>query len=189
MGFSSAWSKFRVAFSANLLEVGQMVTKEAESRLLRVSEDWLQKTDADWPRSDTPYLSGGGDDMHPWFTGTLHDSIAIRIGEGMRTIGLRFMPMGATGTQSATAKEAGRSYEDIRGYVEGRLAAGRASRVRQNVLVGQLIFGAPYTQSVNTTGGPHGDHKGFATYLAKDYLHDITQAMATLGNKAYRIKE
>lgn len=188
-GFSAAWNKFRVAFSSDLLKAGQMVTKEAEMELLRTSDEWLEKTDSEWPKSSAPYYMGAsGDAMHPWYTGTLHDSISIRVAEGMRTIGLRFMTRAAVGNQNATAIQAGRDYEDIRGYVEGRLAAGRATRVRQNALVAQMFIGAPYAQWLNTTGGPHRDHQGFAFELMRDFQHDITQAMARLGKKAYKVE-
>lgn len=188
MGFSFAWNKFRIAFSSALQEASKMVTKEAETELLNASEIWLNKTDSEWPKSAGPFMGAGGDDMHPWFSGNLHDSVSVRIAEGMRTIGLRFMPMAAGDVyQDATAEDAGRDYPEIRGYVEGRLVAGRASRVRQNGLVAQLFIGVPYAQKVNTTGGPHGDHKGFAFYLMKDFQHDMTQAMDRVATKNYKV--
>ena len=187
-GFSLAWNKFRIAFNAELLQASQMVTKEAEKELLQVSEDWLKKTDAAWPKSSTLVYNTGGDDMHPWYTGTLHDSMSIRIAEGMRTIGMRFMERSAIANQEAKAEQAGRDIDNIVGYVEARLVAGRAAGVRTNALSAQLFFGAPYAQWLNVTGGPHGNHKGFAIEMEKDFLHDVTQAMARLGTKAYKVK-
>lgn len=188
MGFSPAWNKFRIAFNSALMEASKMVTKEAEAELLTTSEQWLKKTDEQWPRNAGPFAGSGGDDMHPWYSGNLHDSVSIRIAEGMRTIGLRFMPRGAGEIfQTATALEAGRDYDNIHGYVEGRLVAGRAGGVRQHGLVAQMFIGVPYAQWVNTTGGPHGDHQGFATFLFKDFQYDLTHAMARLGTKAYKV--
>lgn len=187
-GFSSAWNKFRIAFTSDLLEAGQMVTKEAEKELLNTSDNWLRKTDAEWPKSNNLAYGGGGDDMHPWYTGTLHDSISIRIAEGMRTIGMRFMKREAIADQNATAAQAGRSYDRIVGSVEGRLVAGRAAGVRTNALSAQMFIGAPYAQWLNTTGGRYNNHQGFAFELMKDFQHDITQAMYKLGNKAYKVK-
>ena len=187
MGFSPAWNKFRIAFSSDLLKAGQKVTQEAEKELLDASQKWLDKTDEEWPRG-YGFMGTGGDDMHPWYTGTLHDSISIRIAEGMRTIGLRFMPRGATGPQTATAEQAGRDYNNIVGYVQGRLVAGRATGVRQKALVAQMFIGAPYAQWLNTTGGRHENHESFALYLMRDFQHDITQALAKLGQKAYKVE-
>lgn len=188
MGFSLAWNKFRIAFSSDLLKAGQKVTQEAEKELLDVSQKWLDKTDNEWPKDYHGFMNAGGDDMHPWYTGTLHDSISVRIAEGMRTIGLRFMPRGATGPQTATAQEAGRDYDNIVGYIQGRLVAGRATHVRQKALVAQMFIGAPYAQWLNMTGGRHGDHEGFALYLMRDFQYDITQALAKLGQKAYKVE-
>lgn len=187
-GFSPAWNKFRIAFNSELLKAGQMVTKEAEKKLLATSDAWLKKTDDDWPKSASLWYGSGGDDMHPWYSGTLHDSISIRIAEGMRTIGMRFMPTRAIADQTATAEQAGRDLDNIVGYKEGRLVAGRATGVRANALVAQMFIGAPYAQWLNTTGGPYGNHQGFALYLMKDFQYDIEHAMAALGQKAYRVE-
>jgi len=187
MGFSPAWNKFRVAFSSSLLKASQKVTQEAEKELLVESENWLKRMDEEWPKSASLIYASGGDDMHPWYSGTVHDSIGVRIAEGMRTIGMRFMPRAAIANQTATADQAGRRLDNIVGYQEARLVAGRASGVRQSGVVAQMFIGAPYAQWLNTTGGPYKNHQGFALYLAREFQHDITQAMARLGQKAYTV--
>lgn len=184
MAFSPAWNKFRTAFSVALLDAGKMVSRRGETELLQAADEWLEKTDSEWPKSESLAFSTGGDDMHPWYTGTLHDSISIRIAENMRTIGLRFMPRAAIANQTATAEDAGRDYDNIRGYIEARLVAGRAGGVRQQGLQSQLFIGAPYAQKVNEMP----EHSGFIENLQKDFVGAMRQRMQSLGKHAYKVR-
>lgn len=175
--FSAKWNKFTSAFSEALIDCGEQLTKQGESIMTRGCEEWLDKTDNEWPHGTTVTRIGwgpnnvnkrsfGGDHDHPWYTGTLHDSVFVRVADGNRIIATRFMPSKATGPQSATAEEAGRDYERIVGQQFGALMAGRASRVKQTGTNAQMFIGVPYAEWVNEMPS----HEGFIRELNVQFI-------------------
>lgn len=178
---SATWNKCYAAFSEALIDAGQQVTKQGATMLTRACEDWLDKTDKEWPR---PH----GDHDHPWLTGTLHDSIATRIADGKHTISARYMSASATGNQSATADETGtRDYGNIVGAQFGRLMMGRASRVSQDALAAQMTIGVPYAQFVDSNKAEgHGDHSGYINDLQVDFISSMEGAILPVRNFIFR---
>ena len=191
--FSAKWNKFASAFSEALIDCGEQLTKQGETVMIRGCEEWLKKTDAEWPHSTTVTRIGwgannvssrsfGGDHDHPWYTGQLHDSVAVRVADGNRIIATRYMPAKATGgPQTATAEEAGRDYDRIVGQQFGILMAGRASRVAQKGTNAQMFIGAPYAQWVNEQ--PR--HEGFINELNVQFI-SFLEDYFSINNGAFR---
>ena len=168
-GFNDKWNKCYSAFSEALLDCGEQFKKQGETMMTKALEQWLVEYDETWRAHirarERTYSEGGrtvfgefeGDQSFPWFTGTLHDSIAGRIADGRKTIAIRFMPSG----DASDHQFHGDQYPDINGVVYGRLMAGRATRVPQTATVAQIFVGVPYAQKVNEDP------------RHKDYLNDM----------------
>lgn len=172
--FSAKWNKFTSTFSEALIDCGEQLTKQGETVMIRGCEEWLKKTDDEWP-------TDWGDHDHPWYTGTLHDSLSVRVADGNRIIATRYMPAKATGPQTATAEEAGRDYDRIIGQQFGILMAGRASRVAQKGTNAQMFIGVPYAQWVNEQ--PR--HEGFINELNVQFI-SFLEDYFSINNGAFR---
>lgn len=187
-GFSANWNKFYSAFSEALLDCGHQFTKQGETMLLNECEAHLQRLNEAWLNDRAYYrrsirnpFNGKqvvsdlvGSNLHPWFTGTLHDSISASVAEGNRTIGVRYMPRAASGAQFATSAEAGRDYSTIVGSSFGALTAGRATRVPEGAVSARLLIGVPYAQFVNEME----EHEGFINTLQSEFISDIRDVFA-----------
>ena len=185
--FSAKWNKFASAFSEALIDCGEQLTKQGETIMIRGCEEWLKKTNAEWPHSTSVVTRNlrtqnfGGDHDHPWYTGQLHDSVAVRVADGNRIIATRYMPASATSPQTATAEEAGRDYDRIIGQQFGILMAGRASRVAQKGTNAQMFIGVPYAQWVNEQ--PR--HEGFINELNVQFI-SFLEDYFSINNGAFR---
>lgn len=185
--FSAKWNKFASAFSEALIDCGEQLTKQGETIMIRGCEEWLKKTNAEWPHSTSVVTRNlrtqnfGGDHDHPWYTGQLHDSVAVRVADGNRIIATRYMPASATSPQTATAEEAGRDYDRIIGQQFGILMAGRASRVAQKGTNAQMFIGVPYAQWVNEQ--PR--HEGFINELNVQFI-SFLEDYFSVNNGAFR---
>lgn len=185
--FSAKWNKFTSAFSDALIDCGEQLTKQGETVMIRGCEEWLKKTNAEWPHSTSVVTRNlrtqnfGGDHDHPWYTGQLHDSVAVRVADGNRIIATRYMPASATSPQTATAEEAGRDYDRIIGQQFGILMAGRASRVAQKGTNAQMFIGVPYAQWVNEQ--PR--HEGFINELNVQFI-SFLEDYFSINNGAFR---
>lgn len=176
MGFSARWNKAYSGFSEALLDCGEQLTKQGEIIMTHQAEKFLTQLDENWPRP-------GGDHDHPWWTGTLHDSIAVRVADKSRTIALRFMEPDASRPQTATEEETGiRDYDKIVGTVYGRITAARGSRVRQSGTVAQLFVGVPYAQRVNADW----KHEGFLDEMNTQFISFMEDAFSPNGNYYFR---
>lgn len=189
---SKAWNKTAAALSMALSDAGKQLTKQGATILTRACENWLEQTDAEWPR---PY----GDHEHPWLTGNLHDSIGTRVAIGNHTVSQRFMKQAAEEATNASAEETGtRDYNHIIGAQFGRLFIGRMGRVSQSAIVAQMGIGVPYAQYVdkggrvatdsdgNTQG--HGDHGGYIGYLQSEFEDAINLELDKVRNFVIRPK-
>lgn len=185
--FSAKWNKFASASSEALIDCGEQLTKQGETIMIRGCEEWLKKTNAEWPHSTSVVTRNlrtqnfGGDHDHPWYTGQLHDSVAVRVADGNRIIATRYMPASATSPQTATAEEAGRDYDRIIGQQFGILMAGRASRVAQKGTNAQMFIGVPYAQWVNEQ--PR--HEGFINELNVQFI-SFLEDYFSVNNGAFR---
>lgn len=161
------WGKTYKAFSQALLGSGKALNNIALSELQDVASSYLKKQDAKWPHSSTTANGArfGGDKEHPWYSGQLHDSVAVRIMQGNRISSVHYMPPSpATGAPQHT--------ETIKGIIGADWAHEIAESGPRYLLPGvqvQLIVGVPYTEKVNESNR----HFGFADSLADDLFSDV----------------
>ena len=151
----ASWKKFSAAFSEALLSCGEELTAFGRRIMRESCEEWIERTDAEWPHS-TELENGarfGGDAMHPWYTGQLHDSVVVRVSEGNRTIAIQYMPTSAEGgPQHATAQDAGANYDNIIGAEWAMQIARQAEHTYwkgSRALQAQVFVGVPYARKVN----------------------------------------
>lgn len=154
----ATWKKFSAAFSEALLSCEEELTAFGRRVMRESCEEWIEQTDAEWPHG-TAIAKGtvvtqmfGGDAMHPWYTGQLHDSVVVRISEGNRTIAIEYMPSKAQGAQHATAADAGAAYDNIIGAEWAMQIARQAEHTYwkgSKALQAQVLVGVPYARKVN----------------------------------------
>ena len=105
------WGKTYKACSMAILGAGKALNQIATEELNDVARRFLREQDAQWPHSTQAKSkkSGktmlfGGDAEHPWYSGQLHDSVAVRIMQKNRITGVHYMPPSpATGEPQHTA--------------------------------------------------------------------------------------
>lgn len=161
------WGKTYKAFSQALLSSGKALNSIAATELQDVATKYLKTQDAQWPHS-TSLASGarfGGDREHPWYSGQLHDSVAVRIMQGNRISSIHYMPPSPdTGGAQHT--------ETIKGIIGADWAHQIAENRMRYLLPGlqvQLIVGVPYAEKVNDSNR----HAGFADSLADDLFSSV----------------
>ena len=187
-GRYQSWGKTSKAFSYALREAGYAANSMTLLKMTVLADDYLKETDSKWPHSTSGKNGSlfGGDREHPWYSGQLHDSIAVRIAQGNRISAVRFMPQRATmppgepgrfldasGAQSMTGVS-----DNIVGAEWAVTAAENAGRYSHFFSPGiqvQLIAGVPYANKVNEgftgkRGGTYGRHLGFFDSLADDLV-------------------
>ena len=165
------WGKTYNAFSQAILNAGKALNSIALVELQEVAVKYLKKEDSEWPRNVTKLSSGGkvqkfgGDHYHPWYSGQLHDSVAVRIMQGNRITSVHYMPPSATGGSQHT--------EGIRNIIGAEwaheVAEGAGPRYFLPGVQVQLIIGVPYSEKVNETGR----HLGFADSLADELFSAV----------------
>lgn len=177
------WGKFSAAFSEALLSCEEEITNFGRRLMREECAKWIQKTDSEWPhhteaksKKNGRTMSFGGDAMHPWYYGQLHDSVVVRVSEGNKTIAIEYMPQRATTPQKATAADAGARYDRIVGAEWATLIAGRAEHTfwkGSKALQAQLLVGVPYAQKVNES--PR--HEGFLDELNAQFASYLEDQM------------
>lgn len=174
-GRQASWGKTYAAFSEALLDCGRQLNERGKDWLIKDAESWLKETDAEWPHSSSLPNGArfGGDAMHPWYYGQLHDSVAIRIAEGNHTIAIRYMPEKATAPQKMPPR-----YNRIVGAEWARDIAGRAEHIYwkgSKALQSQLFVAVPYAQKVNEQGR----HEGYLEELEAQFYDAMTTRIST----------
>lgn len=162
------WGKTYKAMSQALLNAGKALNSIASVELQEVSEKYLREEDAKWPHS-TSLPNGarfGGDAMHPWYSGQLHDSVAVRIMSSNRITSVHYMPPSpATGKPQHTD-----TIKNIVGAEWAReIAEAHGARYFLPGVQVQLIVGVPYADKVNESGR----HYGFADNLADELFSAV----------------
>lgn len=168
------WGKTYKGFSQALLGSGKALNQIALSDLQEVAHKYLRNQDAQWPHNTTAVSKGGktmnfgGNAEHPWYTGQLHDSIAVRIMQGNRITSVQYMPPSpATGKPQHT--------ETIKHIVgtewAHEIAEQHGARFFLPGVQVQLIVGVPYADKVNEDGR----HAGFADHLADELFSEVNQ--------------
>lgn len=175
------WGKTYKAFSQAILNSGKALNQIATVELQGVAEQFLREEDAQWPHNTVVPKKGqsfGGDANHPWYSGQMHDSMAVRIAQGNRTTSIHYMPSrsyppnGEPGRylDSSGAQTMRGVSDHIIGIEMARDVAER--RAPYHFLPGvqvQLIIGVPYSDKVNESGR----HFGFADNLADNLFSKV----------------
>ena len=177
-GTYNEWGKTYMAFSQALLNAGKSLNSIATVELQEVADDYLKKVDSEWPHhsegrsffdGSIKVINGskfGGDREHPWYSGQLHDSVAVRIMTGNRLTSVHYMPPSPdTGKPQHTE-----TINNIIGAEWAReIAEAHGPRYLLPGVQVQLIVGVPYADKVNEEGR----HIGFADSLADDLFSDV----------------
>lgn len=185
-GNRAEWGKAAKGFAQVLLDAGQTVTKGAAIELGVACSEALKNLDWMWPRgkNNGPYKSGyrGGDADHPWYTGTLHDSVACGIADGIRLLQASYMEPGATENQKN--RVTGEIYD---GDVLGQEALQRAVHTFGAGIGGLraiMVIGVPYANDVN-----HSDaHYDFASDLEDYFVGEVLGVMEELPKRSFKMK-
>ena len=164
------WGHTYKACSQAILGSGKALNQIALVELQEVAEKYLKDQDASWPHS-TAMPNGarfGGDHNHPWYSGHLHDSVAVRIMQGNRISSVHYMPPSPdTGKPQHT--------ETIKNIIgvdwAHEIAEGGGPRYFLPGVQAQLIVGVPYTEKVNESGR----HYGFVDSLADDLFSAVNE--------------
>lgn len=200
-----SWGKSEKKFAEYIDLAGKNISKRSAEALADLGAEFMANEDWDWPRGaryDTvyngrnvrasgPYASGyrGGDAMHPWYSGTLHDSISVGIFNGTRLFSARYMTPGASSDQTYNGMK-------IDGVMAGQNALrDYASRARGNSVKAVLIVGAPYAEELNTADmiGFSGKkvsntHQGYADYLENVFYGTLRPRIEKLRKLKLRLK-
>lgn len=200
----SGWGNAEKKFVEYIQLAGQTIGKKAAENLAAAGEEFMANEDWDWPRGaryDTvyngrsvrasgTYASGfrGGDAMHPWYSGNLHDSIAVGVFSGSRMLAARYMTPGAAEPQTYGGQQ-------IDGVTEGqRVLSNYASRTTGGSVRAVMVIGVPYADYINTspTIGWRNDtpntHIGYADYLENEFYTTILPAVDRLRKIKLRLK-
>lgn len=163
------WGKTYKACSMALLGSGKALNQIALVELQEVAEKYLRDKNAEWPHStQVGRQRFGGDHEHPWYSGQLHDSVAVRIMQGNRISSVHYMPPSPdTGKPQHTE-----TIKDIVGVEWAhQIAEGAGPRYFLPGVQAQLIVGVPYTEKVNESGR----HAGFVDSLADDLFSAVNE--------------
>ena len=174
------WGKTYKAFSYAFLNAGRVIAEDTKLDLTVVGEKFLAKVDSEWPHSSTAMSSGGkvmrfgGDREHPWYTGQLHDSLAVRIAYKNKTVSVRYMP---PSPDTGKAQHTEQINNIIGAEWAHEVAERRAPWYFLPGLQMQLIVGVPYADKVNESSR----HLGFADDLASELINHIDTYIAEGG--------
>lgn len=205
-GNRRAWGKASRQFAQVLLDAGYTVKGKALDSLDKACDEAIRSIDWMWPRgaNNGPYASGyhGGDDEHPWYSGTLHDSVAGGVFDGTRLLRARYItPSGASTEISENASSPRKG--TVVGADEGQralMAAGQFSSGGFGPGVGGLraifVVGVPYADYVNSSpliGWPKHEkpntHIGFAESLGEYFVGEVAGAVQELSKLQIRPKK
>ena len=171
------WGKTYKGFSKAITGAGKTINQIAMFELQRIAGEFLAEQDAQWPRSTVKDNGAkfGGDHNHPWYSGQLHDSVAVRIAQGNKTVSVQYMPPAADPNRPQyTETEKG-----IIGSEWAHMVA--ETKAPYYFLPGvqvQLLVGVPYAEKVNAGeegkyGQPTGRHLGFFDTLADELTNKV----------------
>lgn len=201
-GAQVEWGKTAKGFYQYLVRAGETVTKYAQKKLAEACQDFLDTEDWDWPRgarftamnlntgqtfrASGAYASGfrGGDKTHPWYTGNLHDSVAVGVMEGTRIITAIHMPPAAYVLQEYEGQV-------VDGVTAGQDALMRAAHTFErgrgkigSTLRAVLTIGVPYAEKVNEMP----NHEGYVQYLEHEFSYPIYNTILDLSKASFKMK-
>lgn len=182
----ASWGKTYKGFSQALSEAGRVFTEQGVRIFTKACEQWLIDNNAQWPRGEGggTFKSGyhGGNYYYPWYTGTLHDSIATVVSDRNRTLAIRYM-------QDMSRSHAQRNQTYKGQEINGRLWAEEVARRSQYVFLPgiqmRLVIGVPYAEDVDRSPA----HAGFINEFQRDFGSTMTSiAESRIKNIAFKAK-
>ena len=200
-GSTVDFGKTTKGFIQYLVRAGETITPYAVNKLAAACQEFLEVEDWDWPRgarftamnlntgksirASGAYASGfkGGDAMHPWYTGNLHDSMAASVMEGTQIRAIRYMTPGAIVLQHHNGQV-------IDGASMARDAANRATHTfgrggaLGSTLRAVLTIGVPYAAELNEKE----NHQGYIEYFEKEFMTSVLGALRDLPKKSFKLK-
>lgn len=199
------WGKTCKGFAEYLRIGAKPIGRATAKRLSAVAADFLANEDWDWPRGQRydafyagrtvraamPYKSGfrGGDAMHPWYSGNLHDSMAAGVMQGTRILSEVYMNPGASENQKFNGAL-------VDGVFAGHEALAKAARMYAppTAIRTVLVIGVPYADYINTSdmigwqGTTPNTHKGFVEYFEREFVSSLAPAIEHLRKVRLRLK-
>lgn len=197
-GMSQSWGKTYKGFAEYLQLAGKSIGKRAADSLAAAGAEFLANEDWDWPRgkrfdavyngrnvrASGPYASGfrGGDAMHPWYSGNLHDSMAVGVYNNTRLLSANYMTPGAAEPQTYK----GQTVDGVSAGQEALLRAGHVFAPGSSgaTLRAVLVVGVPYAEDVNNLSG----HAGYVDYFEEEFSSTIRPEIERLRKIKLRMK-
>lgn len=179
------WKRFSAAFSEALGDVSEELTAAGRRILSDACETWIRETDAEWPHHSEKKNGAkfGGDAMHPWYYGHLHDSIAVRIADKNRTVAIHYMPAKADPDHAQhTSRGDGTIHNHIIGADWAEREIANVSHVFLPGIQMQLVVGVPYARKVNESER----HAGYLEELQAQFFSAIEDACENSMEPAFR---
>lgn len=187
------WGRTYKQFSYALLNAGQTLNGLAKGLLGEVAFNYLRKLDSEWPHNTVVTKPGksrlvvqqmfGGDKDHPWYTGQLHDSVAVRIADRNRTVSVHYMPSAATAPQYMSRQD-GEEHSNIIGIQWAHeVAEGKMPYYFLPGLQVQLVVAVPYAEKVNASGR----HANFMDALSTDLINAVDEWVMSGGLSRNRL--
>lgn len=167
-GRTIKWKKTYQGFSDALANAGEHLTRYATRWMEDAVEESLQKIDSEWSghvegKNGTSF---GGDRFHPWYTGTLHDSVAGIVSAKNHVVAVRYMPERADGPQEYLGyKIVGVDWARF-----GSDAISRSLRFASGIYA-TIVVGVPYADKVDESSR----HAGFIRELNNDFIGNIEE--------------
>lgn len=165
-GRTIKWKKTYQGFSDALGKAGEHLTGWAREWMADAVEKSLDTIDSEWSghvegKNGTSF---GGDRFHPWYTGTLHDSVAGIVSDKNRIVAVRYMPERADGPQEYLGYK-------IVGVDWARYGADSISRSLRfaSGIYATVVVGVPYADKVDESSR----HAGFIRELSNQFAANV----------------
>lgn len=181
-----SWGKTYKGFSQALSRAGKVFTEQGVRIFTKACENWLSDNNAQWPRGEGggAFKSGyrGGNHYYPWYTGTLHDSIATVVSDRNRVMAIRYMY-----DMSRSHAQGNQTYKGqiINGYAWAQEVARRSQYVFLPGIQMRLVIGVPYANDVDRMP----EHAGYIREFERDFGSTMTSIAETrIKNIAFKDK-
>lgn len=206
-----AYGKMLKGFTTYLGLAGKEMSRYTAKKLVDSGQEFLDNEDWDWPRgqryttsylgkeirASKSYASGfrGGDDMHPWYSGNLHDSMAVAVMDGTRILASRFMKPGASSNQTYKDRVVFGADEAMKALQRAAhtFVGGEGGGLSNNTIRTVMVIGVPYADKVNESdkigwGNSPNTHNGYADYLGKAFYSSMLPAVERACKATLKLK-
>lgn len=196
--FNRLFGKAEKGFATALLDAGQTTTKKGFELIDAAALEAIRSIDWEWPRGkdNGSYASGylGGDAEHPWYSGTLHDSVAVGVAEGSVLRSMRFMTPGATFDQEYNGQKIDGAEYGVNALMDAVKFGSGARGGRVGSLMAVLVVGVPYADYINESpligwqNTTPNTHRGFIKELGEYFAGEVIGAANALSKLQIKTK-